>query len=111
MTVKGILPSTLNMIIKTRYPLPVQQQPSILPPSDIPPSPSPLPSDESEPFEDDQIESELNSPKARVDDDMTRKYSKMKPERSDQDKRGEIPLGVHEEKNVDRIEPEQRTFG
>ena len=40
---KGILPPTLNIVIQTHYPLPVQNQLPVSPPSDMSPSPSPLP--------------------------------------------------------------------
>ena len=58
MVVTGILPPTLKMIPKIHYPLPTRQQAPIPPPSDIPLSPSPLPSAEPEWLGDDQIESE-----------------------------------------------------
>ena len=86
MTVNSISPSTLKMILKTHYPLPVKQQPLISPPLDIPPSPSPLPSAEPGSLGDDQINGKENSLKARVDNDMAGKHGKMEPDRSDGDK-------------------------
>ena len=65
------------MILKTHYPLPVKNQSPILPPFDNRPSPSPLPSAEPESLEADHIETEENSLKARVDDDMTGNHGKM----------------------------------
>ena len=87
---KGILPSTLKMILKTHYPLPVKQQPPVPPTSDIPPSLTPLSSVEPELLEDDRIETQEKILEAA--DDTTEKKGKMEPERSDQNKRGKIPL-------------------
>ena len=73
MSVKGILPPTLKMILNIHYPLPVKPQPLILPSSDIPPSSSPLPSNNvPESLGDDQTEREKNSLQARADDDTAR---------------------------------------
>ena len=57
MAKEGILPPLINMSLKTRYPLPVRQQPPlVLPPSDIPPCPSSLPCAEPESLGNSQIE-------------------------------------------------------
>ena len=46
-----------------------------------------------------------------MDDDLARKHGKVKPEKSDQDKRGEISLDLHTCKNImGKMEPERRTL-
>ena len=80
---------------------------SILPPLGIQSSPSPLPSAEPESLWDDQIESEENFLKVRVDDHMVGKHGEIKPKRNDQDEQGEIPLDIHEMEKIEgMIEPE-----
>ena len=111
MAVKGILLPTLNMVLKTPYPLLVEQQPPISPPSDISPSPSSLSSAGPESLEDDQIESEENYIKVRANNDKAEKHGQMKPGRKDQDKQGEISLDVREEEKIEgKMEPEGRTL-
>ena len=42
---------------------------------------------------------------------MAGKHGEIKPERSDQDNRGEILLDIYEEENIEgKMEPEQRTL-
>ena len=53
MAAKGILPPTLKIIIQVHYLLPVKHQLPISPRPDIPSSPSPLRSAESESLGDD----------------------------------------------------------
>ena len=79
MVVKGILSPTVDMILKTRNPLPVQQQPSpVSPASEIPPYPSQLSCAESESLRNEQIKSKEFALKALADDQ--------------EDERGETPL-------------------
>ena len=82
MAAKNILLPTLKIILKAPYPLPVKKQPPIPPSSDIPPSPSPLPSTEHGSLSDDQIESEEHCLEAWAYDDMTGKHGKMEPKRT-----------------------------
>ena len=57
MAAKGISPPTLNMILKTRYPLPAQHKPQpVSSLSEVQPCPSPFPCAESESLGNDQIE-------------------------------------------------------
>ena len=53
----GILPSTLKIVLKTRYPLPQQQPGPVSPPLGVQPYSSPLPCAEPESSGDDEIES------------------------------------------------------
>ena len=56
---KGLLPPPLKINLKTRYPLPLEQQPQpVLLPSDIPPYPQSLPCAEPESLGNDQIRSD-----------------------------------------------------
>ena len=112
MLLKDILPPTLKMILKTSYPLPIKQQPSISPPSDITPSSSLFASAESESLWDDQIESKDNVLKVRADDDIKGNHVQMELDRNDGNKRWEVPFvqefgeeETHEGKRV----PKRRT--
>ena len=58
MTRKGILLSPLEIIFKTRYPLPLQQQPPVSVASDIPSCPPPPPYAQPKSSGNDQIESD-----------------------------------------------------
>ena len=67
MATKGILPPTLEIIVKKYYPLPVRQS-SVLPHPEIPSCSSPLPCTELESLGDDQTERDyfgvpVNGPK------------------------------------------------
>ena len=55
---KALLPPPLKITLRTRYPLPLEQQPQpVLLLSDIPPYPQPLPCAEPESLGNDQIKS------------------------------------------------------
>ena len=96
---KDILPPPLNINLKKRYPLSVQQQPPLTsPPSEILPSPSPLPCAEPESLGNDQTESKENSLEASAD--------------HQEEERGEIPpLQVFGKDMIEgKIESRWRTF-
>ena len=88
MGAKGILPPTLNMILKTRYPLPAQQKPQpVSSQSEMQSCPSPFPCAEPELLGNGQIktaslealvdgqeEERWETPLAARSDDMARKH-------------------------------------